>query len=127
MTLKRTPYKPRVSLRPDRKNTQVTLEEWTEAGGSPDDYGQPTGSWGEVTNPDVWAEVKPVSGRIAEYARQLYAEATHRVMIDYRSDVTRHGRVKLGSRYLYIGHIRNLDEADITLELLCKEGDPYGS
>ncbi len=127
MTLKRTPYKPRISLRPERKATRITLQEWTESESSPDDYGQPVGSWDDLdSDPDAWAEVKPISGRIAEYARQLYAEATHRVMIDYRSGMTRDMRVKLGSRYLYIGHIRDLDELGITLELLCREGDPHG-
>jgi len=127
MSLARQRYSPRVSLHPDRKRTQVTLQEWTES--DVDGHGQPTGSWGNLdSDAAVWAEVLPVSGRIAEYAHQLYSQATHRVMIDYRSDVTTRMRLKLGtSRYLYIGHVRDLEELGITLELLCVEGDMHGS
>jgi SPP1 family predicted phage head-tail adaptor len=109
-----------------RMRTQITLQQWTETG--TDAHGQPEGAWADLPNtPRIWAHVQPVTGRVAEYTRQLYELTTHRVTIDYRSDMTRHMRVKLGSRYLYIGHILDLDELNITMELLCVEGDAYGS
>ena len=129
MSLARQRYSPRVSLHPDRKRTSITLQEWTDGDPAVDAHGQPSGTWGNLeSDATAWAEVLPVSGRIAEYAHQLYAQATHRVMIDYRGDVTTRMRIKLGtSRYLYIGHVRDLEELGITLELLCVEGDPHGS
>jgi SPP1 family predicted phage head-tail adaptor len=106
-----------------KKDRQVTIQAFTQA--SQDGRGQPTGSWGNLaTDPTVWASVEPLNVRTSEYAHQLYAQATHRVFIDYRSDVTKAMRLLYGTRYLYVGHLINVGERNVTLELLCVEGDP---
>jgi SPP1 family predicted phage head-tail adaptor len=109
-----------------RKDRQFTLQEWTETGTS--DRGHSEGSWGNLaTDPTVWASIEPLNTTTAEYAHQLYAEATHRVLIDYRTDVTRGMRVVYGSRTLDIGHVTEVGDARVTLELMCRESDPYGN
>lgn len=120
MSLKRKSYNPRVSLRPERKNALVTFQEYSETG--TDGYGQPTGSWGNLsTDPTEWVNINPVSNQTAERAHQLYSEATHRVLLDYRSDIVRTMRFTYDSRTFWIGYVRDLYERHITLELLVTE------
>lgn len=122
MSLKRKNYNPRVSLRPERKNALVTFQEYTENASSPDNYGQPTGSWGNLdSNATEWVNINPVSNQTAERAHQLYSEATHRVLLDYRSDIVRTMRFTYDGRTFEIGYARNLYERNITLELLVTE------
>lgn len=112
-------------IRSWRKDRQVTLQQWTESG--TDSRGHSTGSWGDLAaDSTVWAAIEPLTSNTAEYVHQLYAEATHRVLIDYRSDVTRGMRLVYGSRTLWIGHVKNIGEDDVILELMCAEGEPYG-
>ena len=105
-----------------RKDRQVTIQRFDQLG--TDGRGQPIGEWIDVAEaPVVWASVEPLNVRTAEYARSLYSEATHRVFIDFRSDVTTSYRLLYGSRVLHIGAVVNPHEANVTLELLCTEGD----
>lgn len=103
-----------------RKDRQVTLQRFVESG--TDGRGQPLGDWENLTDtPTVWASVEPLTVRTAEYARAIYNLATHRVFIDYRSDVDAGMRVVYGSRVFAIGSAINMHEANVTLELLCTE------
>ena len=105
------------------KDKLVTIQQFTTS--STDNRGQPSGSWGNLSSTSsVWASIEPLNVRTTEYAHQLYAQATHRIFIDYRDDVTRHMRLKYATRIFDIGHVINLHEANVTLELLCTEADP---
>jgi len=96
----------------------VTLQQWSAD--SDDDAGHPTGTW--ETAAAVYANVIPLSGRWAEYARQFCEQATYRVLINYRSDVTsRTWRVVVGSMTLNVLRAVNVDQRNHTLELLCSE------
>jgi len=56
-------------------------------------------------------------------ARQMFAEAEHRVTIRYRTGVTTRQRFKFGDRILYIGHADNFDpRRDVVT--LCSEAAP---
>ncbi|MFA6046826.1 MAG: head-tail adaptor protein, partial [Phycisphaerales bacterium] len=60
-----------------RKDRQVTLQRFAQAG--TDTRGQAIGQWEDLdAAPTVWASIEPLTVRTAEYARQLYSEATHR-------------------------------------------------
>ena len=103
-----------------KKDRQVTLQQFVETG--TDSRGKPTGDWEDLaTAPTVWASVEPLNVRPAEYARQLYAEATHRIFIDWRSDVTAAMQLVYGTRTFHIGSAINVHEANVALELLCTE------
>lgn len=120
MTLKRQAYNPRVSLRPERKNALVTFQEYSETG--TDAYGQPSGSWGDLdSDPTEWVNINPINNQTVERAHQLFSDATHRVLLDYRPDIVRTMRFKYDSRMFWIGHVRDLYERRITLELLVTE------
>lgn len=103
-----------------RKDRQVTIQQFVQAGA--DTRGQPTGDWENLdTAATVWASIEPLTVRTAEYARAVYLEATHRVFIDYRGDVTNAMRLLYGSRVFHIGAVINMHEANVTLELLVTE------
>lgn len=94
-----------------------TLQAFTQS--STDARGQPVGSW--VDGDTIYARINPLGGRNAEYANQLYADATHEILIRYRSDITRSHRLVLGSRTFTIGSVQNVNELNRWLRLLCKE------
>lgn len=98
-------------------NKQVTIQAFTQTG--TDVRGQATGDWEDVAT--VWAAVQPLTGRWAEYARQLWESATFRVLINYRDDVTSACRLLFGERVFAIGVVINQEERNHTLELLCTE------
>jgi len=103
-----------------RKDRQVTIQQFAESG--TDELGQPLGEWEDVdAAATVWASIEPLTVRTAEYARQLYEQATHRVFIDYRDDVTVKMRLLYGMRVFHVGAAVNVHEANVTLELLCSE------
>jgi SPP1 family predicted phage head-tail adaptor len=103
-----------------RKDRQVVIQRFAEIG--TDGRGQPLGTWENLTvTPTVWASIEPLTVRTTEYARAIYSLATHRVFIDYRSDVTASMRLVYGSRVFAIGSAINMHEANVTLELLCTE------
>jgi SPP1 family predicted phage head-tail adaptor len=103
-----------------RKDRQVTIQQFASVGTGP--RGEPLGEWENLNQaPTVWASIEPLTVRTAEYARQLYSEATHRVFVDYRSDVTAAMRLVYGGRTFHIGSVINMHEANVTLELLVTE------
>lgn len=120
-------HNPTVPLAPCEKTRQVTLQKYTATG--TDANGHETGAWGNLASyPTVWARVRQLGSATAEYAHQLFAEATHRVLIDYRADLTAGPtgsrlRVLDGSRVLYVGMVNDLGDCRVTLELLCAEGE----
>lgn len=103
-----------------RKDRRITLQQFAATG--TDGRGQAVGEWEDLdTAAHVWASIEPLTVRTAEYARQLYSQATHRVFIDYRADVTTALRILYGTRVFHIGAAINMHEANVTLELLCTE------
>lgn len=78
-----------------------------------------------VTVAVVWASVSPVSAREQFTLAQLQADVSHRVRMRYRPNVTAEWRVQYAGRVLNIAAMpRDLDEAHVELELLCKEVQP---
>ena len=88
--------------------------------------GQPKIEWRDGDFP-VWAEVKGISGRELVASGAEKAEATVRVWMRYRSDVTASSRIRVitGS---YKGQTLDVagppipDEKGSQLEILCKQG-----
>ena len=83
------------------------------------DRGQQTGSWSDVAT--VRAKVESLSGDEAQQAHQLAGQVSHRVTFRYRSRMTVRQRFKLGSRYLNIGYINDIEERGLWVECLCRE------
>lgn len=91
-----------------------------------DTYGQvsvSTTAW--ATGITTRAKIEQLSGNESVIARQIYANATHRVTIDYNSTLASTGgarrAVVFGSRFLHIGAVINPDLENRQLQLLCGE------
>jgi len=91
--------------------------------GSRDAVGERTTTWTSVAT--VEAEISPLSGRDLIAAGQAQAEVTHRVKVRYGASIAAidaSWRVLYGARVFVISWVRNLDESNRVLELICSEG-----
>jgi SPP1 family predicted phage head-tail adaptor len=86
---------------------------------SVDEYGDESESWG--TEGTVWARIEPLRGQELLLAQQVNAELSHRVTIRYYSGCSPQWRVYFGNRTLEIVSVRDPEERNIKMELLCKE------
>jgi len=82
-------------------------------------------SYGDVTQAHattttVWGSIEPLTGNEMEAARQIHAEATHRVVIRHTT-LTPTSRLLFGTRVFEILDIANPAERNERLELTCKE------
>lgn len=88
-------------------------------GSTIDGYGDLSNSW--TTDASVWAAIDPVSGQEKNIAGELSGVVTHKIKIRYRASITPQNRVTFDSRTFQVESVRNWQERDIYLELLCKE------
>ena len=102
------------------KRKRLTLETFAE---TPDDFGDATaGTYTKLAT--VWASVQPLRGRELAQFQQVSADVTHRIKMRYRSDLavlTPKDRAVLGSRNFDILSVINVREANVEMELMCKE------
>lgn len=80
-----------------------------------------TPTWADTTT--LWAHLDELSGSEAFEAQQIASKVTHRVTIRYRTSVTPQQRLKYGTRILKIESVRNPDQRNEMLELMCSEED----
>lgn len=102
-------------------NKRVAIQAVTQTTDSAGGY---TDSW--ATSATVWASIDPVSGRERFIYGQVTEPVTHRILMRYNSAVTVTGKKRLlyGSRTFNIVQVRNLEEADVWLEILAIENVP---
>lgn len=85
-----------------------------------DSYGAPTGDWTDYKT--VWASINPIVGKEYFSAETVNNEITHKIRIRYIPGVKPSMRVKYNDRYFEIvGPPINYKEANIELQLMCKE------
>lgn len=95
--------------------------------GTYDDYGGSTGNWQAISGSSkVRARITTLSGLELIRARQLVHEATHEVECNYRKGVTTAHRlrwvdVESSTHYLYIRHINNPEQNNLSLVLTVNE------
>ena len=107
-------------MRAGRLDRRITLQ---SPAGSRDAVGERTTTWTDVAT--VWAQVSPLSVRELLAAGQLQSETSHRIRIRHSSAVSAidaSWRVLYGARVLVIQGVRNIDEGNREIELLCSEG-----
>jgi SPP1 family predicted phage head-tail adaptor len=95
---------------------RVTLQ---SVGSTYDDYGDLSDSWS--TDASVWAAIVPVSGQETDIAGELSGVVTHKIKIRYKASVNPQNRITFDDRTFQIESVRNWQERNIYLELLCKE------
>jgi SPP1 family predicted phage head-tail adaptor len=90
---------------------------------TPDGDGGYTETWQDA-NPPTWAVSLTAAPRAAgelPMAGTTITTASHLVRGRYRADVTTHTRFLLDTRVFNVLAVRNLDERDRTLEVVCTE------
>lgn len=85
-------------------------------------YGEQVETWETLAT--VWAAVEPVRGREFWAARQTLSEATARILIRHRSDVTTVERVADGAEAWDILSVVDPGSRSEYLELYAKEARP---
>lgn len=91
--------------------------------GSRDALGERTTTWSDVDT--VRASIDPITARELVAAAQSHMEVTHKIVIRYGSEISaidNSWRVLFGSRPFIIKGIRNINERNMMMELLCAEG-----
>jgi SPP1 family predicted phage head-tail adaptor len=73
------------------------------------------------------AKIEPLSAREVFAAEAASAEVTHRITIRYLAGLKTDMRIKHGTRYFDVVGIRNIEERNAWLELLCVEGRTAGA
>jgi len=84
--------------------------------------GEPIRSYTEYAV--VWAKIRTLSGRERNAAQQVQATMSHELTVRYSSDVSGAmptDRVVYGSRIFDVKDVRNIDEANIEIRMLCVE------
>jgi SPP1 family predicted phage head-tail adaptor len=88
---------------------------------NPDGGGGVSETWSDVV--DVWAKIEPISSREIFYSHQIALEATHKITIRYRADVStdwRILRVRDGAVFKIAGFL-DVENAHRYLELQVNE------
>ena len=86
---------------------------------SRDAHGGVVRTWNTLST--RWANVEPLRGREFYSARQVNSDLSHKVTMRYFSDVTTSDRLEFDCRHFNIDSIRNLNECDRELEVMCVE------
>ena len=84
-----------------------------------DGYGEPANTW--TTDSTVWASIIPLSGTEQQVAEGTTGIISHRVVMRYNTDASPQKRLLFGAKVLGIESVINTNEADIELQLLCRE------
>lgn len=88
-----------------------------------DDTGGYTEAWATIADGDCWADVRPASGGFIDriFGARVAGVTTQMVTIRYIPSVTTACRVVLGSRYLNVRGVADVDERGRWLLLACEE------
>lgn len=74
-----------------------------------------------TTYREVWAEVRPMSGREYFASQQAQSDVSHEITTRYLAGVTPRMRVRFGSRIFDIRAVMNVEERNIQLRILAVE------
>lgn len=94
----------------------VVIQQYSD---TPDSYGSGTRSWS--TYKSCWAAMWPQKGDEQVLDGQMVSVARYIFRIRYISGITTAMRILYNSRVFEILNVRNKDERNRTMDLLCKE------
>lgn len=106
-------------LRSGHLRHELTIETLSNPSTTLDSRGQPTRTWNRLAT--VRAMVEPLRGQEALLARQLYATASHKLTFRYQPNVTTQARATHRGRVFNFHDVRNVEERDRVLEVICTE------
>lgn len=97
-------------------NKKITLRSFTR---SVDAYGEPIKTYSDYAT--VWASIEPIKGDEFFQARKETAEIDTKITLRYRRDIRSSWEIMYGIKRYTIQAIINPKNANIKLELMCKE------
>lgn len=89
-----------------------------EGGGFSDDWSLQTG-WTKVL--ETWASIRPASEKAMIIAGQQLSEVSHTILVRYNALIKPSHVINFKGRRLDIETIKNFDESDTYLKLMCIE------
>lgn len=95
---------------------QVTVQRYTE---TQNDFGEVVKGWFDLFT--TRANVRPITGKEIALDYTIVNKLTHRVFLRYRANIKPNDRVIYKDRELNITSVINIDESDVSIELLCEE------
>ena len=104
-------------MRAGQLNKFIEIQSFTL---TPDDYGGP-GNKTWVKHSDSWAAIWPQKSKEEVIDGKLVVVDRSLIRIRYTAGITGAMRVKFGERIFEIKGIKNIDEKNETLDLLCNE------
>jgi len=108
-------------MRAGRLRHRITLQ---KPAGTRDAVGERTTTWSNVVS--SWpAAIEPLRVQELVGISQFQSRITHRIMLRYSTEIEsidHSWRVLFGLRVFVIEGVRNIDERNRELELLCSEG-----
>lgn len=107
-----------MGTRVGRMRYKVALQKPTN---TTDSGGGMTQAW--TTLIDIWADIRPISGKELFRHNKMEESVTHEIYIRHREDIGTNYRINYDSRNFNIRHIRNIEERDRYMLLVCTEGD----
>lgn len=84
-----------------------------------DAVGGQVDTWADLAT--VWAKVEAVSASERYWRQQTTAQASHKITIRYRTDVTTKMRIAYGAKLFEVRGITDVDDARAWLEIACDE------
>lgn len=84
-----------------------------------DGQGGVSESWDTIKT--VWASIKPVRAYEKFQAMQLETPITHKITMRFQDGITTAKRLLYGTRIFHIVEVINIDDANVYLNLTCKE------
>lgn len=95
---------------------RVTIQ---ESNCTSDEVGEPAQNYRDLKN--VWARVEPLTGRELWQAQQIKATTNHRITMRFYTVVKPTMRVLFKNRVFEIDSVKNTEERNYELVLLCTE------
>ncbi len=102
-----------------RLRHRVTLQQQTAAYDALGRQSRQPTQWTNVAQ--LWAEVRELSGKESERAKQMAADASHSVTIRHRAGVSSQNRILFRGRALEVKAVLDGDSTQRELLLLCGE------
>jgi len=88
------------------------------------EFGDQAATWADVAT--VWADIESLSGRELFAAQAVQSEASVKITIRYRADVTTAMRLAAGSTVYDIHHVPPVPDRGNALIMLCSTGLTQG-
>lgn len=97
---------------------RVTIQ--NPPGATKNSLGEPSDTWTDFCT--VWAEIRPLTVREQILAQSNQSSVTHEIIMRWRAGIVAKQRAQFNGRTFDIIGVRNIEERNTELRLMCAEG-----